>query len=680
MLLYSATVFLSAFLLFLVQPVISKQILPWFGGSASVWTTCLVFFQTALLMGYLYADACVRWLAPRRQALLHTVLLAGSLAILPVIPGAHWRPNGANEPSWLILGLLAVSIGLPYVLLSATSPLVQAWLARSRPSANPYRLFALSNVASMLALVGYPLLLEPWSPTRIQALGWSVGYALFAPLCIAAAWMSLGGEWRAASAAVRGAVGHAAPALRASPPPTLARQVLWCALAATASTLLLAVTNQVTRNIAAAPLLWIAPLAAYLLTFILVFDSSGWYRPRLNLPLAAAGIVLMAAPLPAIASTHALALEVGAYLLGLFVTCMFAHGELARLQPSPRYLTRYYLMISLGGASGAALVGIAAPLLLPGYFELPITLTMCGLLLYWQVRTRGVAARAGAVVAVLAAAFCGSVTISSTLAHPIAATRNFYGVLSVIDRESGTNQRQRMLTDGTTLHGTQLLSPGRSAYPTAYYTPASGIGRLLTALRRRSDPLHVGIIGLGAGTLAAYGRQGDSYRFYEINPAVIRIANEEFSFLRDSAAETHTALGDARLMLERESPRDFDVLAVDAFSSDAIPVHLLTYEAVALYRRHIRPDGAIAIHVSNRFLDLTSVVARLAVEHRLRWIAVGDPGRSGVLAQPSVWVLLSASRETLETPELTGAALPASAVRRSSLWTDDFNNLVQALK
>ena len=680
MFLYTATIFLSAFLLFLVQPVVSKQILPWFGGSAAVWTTCLVFFQTALLAGYVYADVCVRRLAPRRLVMLQTVLLVASLAILPIVPDAHWKPAGDENPSWLILGLLAASIGLPYFLLSTTSPLVQTWLARANPGANPYRLFALSNLASMLALLGYPFLLEPWSPTRVQALGWSAGYALFVGLCVATAWTSLRGAKTPDLEVVGQREPGDTPDIDDAERPTLARQLLWCTLAATGSILLLAVTNQVTRNVAAVPLLWIAPLAIYLLSFILVFDAAGWYRRGLMLPLAAAGLVLMALPLQSIGVAHELAFEIGIFLAGLFVACMFAHGELARLKPAPRYLTRFYLMISLGGAAGSALVGIAAPLVLPAYFELPGGLILCALLLYWQVRTQTIAYRALAVATILVTVFCATMAVGSFFADTVTVARNFYGVLRVRQFGDDAEDRYRTLVDGTTLHGAQFLSPALRRRSTAYFTPTSGIGRLLTALNQKAAPLRVGVIGLGAGTLAAYGRRGDTYRFYEINPDVIRVADRDFTFLKDSPAAIETALGDARLTLEQEAPQQFDVLAVDAFSSDAIPVHLMTFEALALYRKHVRPGGTIAFHVSNRFLDLTPVVEALAVAHQLRSIAILDTGNEGLQARPSNWVLLADTPGALDDPDFAHAAQPVRARHSDRLWTDDFNNLVQVLK
>jgi SAM-dependent methyltransferase len=679
MLLHAATIFVSAFLLFLVQPVMAKQILPWFGGSAAVWTTCLVFFQTALLAGYAYSDIAVRRLAPRVQIKLHTALLLASLAVLPIVPAMHWKPTGAENPSWLILGMLAATIGLPYFLLSTTSPLVQAWFAAARPGVSPYRLFALSNLASMLALVGYPFLLEPWSPTRSQALGWSAGYALFAGLCAAAGWSSLKRPPGEEIVAAGGEAGPGPDASRDEPPPAATRQALWCALAATGSMLLLAVSNHITQNIAAVPLLWIAPLAIYLLTFILCFDGRGWYRREIFLAMLAAALGVMAWTLADPKLTHDLAIQIGVFCGGLFLACMFCHGELVGLKPAPRYLTRFYLMIALGGALGSALVGLVAPLVLPAYFELAGGLVVAALLLLWQVRRAHVVFSALAVGALLVTIGCTIWSIREFYDNTIAATRNFYGVLRVQEFGNSDSSQRRSLIHGTILHGTQYLAPEFRRQPTTYYGSMAGIGRVLELLNPSLTPLKVGVIGLGTGTLAVYGAKDDVYRFYEINPAVLAIAQRDFTFLQDSDATIELALGDARLTLEREPKQAFDVLVIDAFSSDAIPVHLITSEALAIYRRHMKPGGIIAFHVTNRFLNLIPVVEALAHAHDMHVIHIADDGEDSLTSR-SDWVLLSDSRELFDRPELAEAATEIVPRRDWRLWTDDFNNLVQVLK
>jgi hypothetical protein len=667
--LFALTIFASAFLLFLVQPIIAKQILPWFGGSAAVWTTCLVFFQTALLSGYAYADVVVRRLSLRRQTLVHGALLVASVLALPIIPGAFWKPVGGENPAALILGLLAVTLGLPYFLLSTTSPLLQAWFARRYPSRNPYRLFALSNLASLLALVAYPFAIEPWIPTRMQALAWSAGYGLFVALCIAAAWRNL---------RIDDATVDTRQALADERAPTFARHLLWCGLAATGSVLLLSVTNHITQNIAAVPLLWIAPLTIYLLTFILAFERSRWYPRELWLPVTAAALGVMAWCLADSRLTHQLELQIAVFSIGLFIVCMFCHGELARLKPEPRYLTRFYLMVSLGGALGAALVGIIAPLVLPAHFELGLGLIAGAALLIWQTRRDARVFGVLGAMAGVATIGCAIWAVEEFYDTTIVTARNFYGVLRV--QETGSDvSRHRSLVHGTIMHGLQYLAPNFRRQATSYYTTSSGIGRLLETLHPRREPLRVGVIGLGTGTLSAYGTRGDLYRFYDINPAVITIAKRDFTYLAESEAHIETPLGDARLTLEREPPAELDLLAIDAFSSDAIPVHLITSEALGLYAKHIKPDGVIAFHVTNRFLDLVPVVEALARAHGMEAVWIHDEG-DDALASRSDWVLVSNNRELLARPRIADAATPIESRPEWRLWTDDFNNLFQVLR
>ncbi len=674
--LYAATTFFSAFLLFLVQPIMAKQILPWFGGSAAVWTTCLVFFQTTLLLGYAYSDAVARRLSPRGQVGLHGTLLALSCALLPIVPGAQWKPLGGENPSLLILGLLAATIGLPYFLLSTTSPLVQAWFARIYPGRSPYRLFALSNLASMLALLGYPFALEPWVPTRLQSYGWSAAYVAFALLAAASGWFSIREPREAASVVAPEAVPDG-DGLESAP--AAGRQVLWMALAATGSFLLLAVSNHITQNIASIPLLWIAPLSIYLLTFILCFDSTRWYRQATFRAMLAAGIGAMGWTLADSDLTHQLALQIGVFCAGLFLACMFCHGELARLKPAPRYLTRFYLMVSLGGAIGAVLVGIVGPLVLPAYFELAFGLIALSALLAWQVRRAHLVFTVLSVAALLFSVGAAGWSIRSFYENTVLATRNFYGVLRVQEWSAGTANYHRSLIHGTILHGTQYPGPELERQPTTYYTATSGIGRAIESLHPSVRPLRVGIIGLGAGTIAAWGSTGDVYRFYDINPAVIGIAKRDFTFLSRSEATIEIALGDARLSLEREKPENFDVLAIDAFSSDAIPVHLITSEALAVYRRHVRPGGIIAFHVTNRYLELAPVVQQLADAQGLNAVLIADDGEEP-MGSRSDWVLLSDSEDALEAKEIDEVAQTIEARPGWRLWTDDFNNIVQVLK
>lgn len=671
--LFAVTIFASAFLLFLVQPIIAKQILPWFGGSASVWATCLVFFQTTLLLGYAYADFTVRRLGPRAQVRLHVALLIASLVMLPIVPSASWKPVGTENPIFLILGLLAATIGLPYFLLSTTSPLLQAWFSRRFPGRNPYRLFALSNLASLIALLGYPFVLEPWTATREQAWGWSAGYVVFVVLAAAAAFASL----RVPVAAL--VTASDAVIESDEPPPALARQLLWCTLAATGSLLLLAVSNHIVQNVASVPLLWIAPLTIYLLTFILCFDSSGWYRRHLIMAAVSAALGVMAWSLADSKVTHDMTIQLGVFGAGLFLACMFCHGELVRLKPGPRYLTRFYLMVSLGGAVGAAVVGILAPMTLPADFELPGVLVLCAALLLWQSRRDPLGYPVLAIAAIITTVACAIWGIVEFYDSTIVASRNFYGVLRVQETGDEVNGQRRQLIHGSIMHGKQYLRSDLRREPTSYYSANSGIGRLIEGLHPSLAPIKVGVIGLGAGTIAAYGSKGDVYRFYDINPGVISIARRDFTYLSDSDAAIQIALGDARLSLEREPPENFDVLAIDAFSSDAIPVHLITKEAMQVYLRHMKPDGVIAFHVTNRYLDLVPVVEGIAHELGLATLWIDDDGNLQ-LANSSSWVLVARDPARLADPKLKEAGTEIAARRDWRVWTDDFNNLLQVLK
>ncbi len=379
--------------------------------------------------------------------------------------------------------------------------------------------------------------------------------------------------------------------------------------------LLLAVSNHITQNVASVPLLWIVPLSLYLLTFILCFDSTGWYKRDVLLAMLAATLGVMGWTYADPNMTHELAIQVGVFCIGLFIACMFCHGELVRLKPAPAYLTRFYLMISLGGALGSAIVGILAPLVLPADFELGGALVVCALLLLWQVRREPAVYGVLALVSLFVTIGTGVWAVYEFYQSAIVVSRNFYGVLRVQEVGADPDHR-RQLIHGNIMHGKQYLAPDFKAEPTSYYTRSSGIGRLIESLHPRKDPIKVGIIGLGTGTIAAYGSKGDTYRFYDINPGVIEIAQRDFSFLKDSDATIELPLGDARLKLEREAPQGFDVLAIDAFSSDAIPVHLITREAVEVYLKHMKPDGVIAFHVTNRYLDLVPVVEGIANDAR----------------------------------------------------------------
>jgi spermidine synthase len=675
---YAATIFLSAFLLFLVQPIIAKQILPWFGGASSVWTTCLVFFQSALLAGYAYADATTR-LGARRQTILHAALLLISLATLPILAAEGWKPHGDEAPIGRILLLLSVTIGLPYFLLSTTTPLLQSWYWRRFRSVVPYRLFALSNFASLLALLGFPVLAEPWFDLTQLGHAWSALYAAFVALCLYTAWRSLqaSGEGEGTAPSTAAAATHAAKAA----PPSAARQALWLALSAMGSVMLLAVTNHVTQNIASVPFLWVVPLSLYLLTFILCFDHPRWYLRWL---FFGAALLLVPAMAWQIASLD-LHSAVPLYFAGLFVACMVCHGELARAKPAPEYLTRFYLMLSLGGAAGAVLVALVAPNVLSGYFELNIVLVLLALLLAAQL------AGAARWVALLAAVVTGWFAVSAAVEYGAGKRvmeRDFYGVVRTHDREvSGVNYRAML--HGAIMHGGQLLDPQYRGQPADYFGPTSGYGRLFAALNEtRPGPRKVGIIGLGAGVVAAYGRAGDTMTFYEISPKVIEIERREFSFLRDSKAANEVILGDGRLSLEKElkspGPRGYDVLGIDAFAGDSVPMHLVTREAMALYVRHLAPDGVIVFQATNRYIELAPVIRRLAAEQGMEAVLISDWPDSqegvGYWMSATDQVLVTRNSKLLQHPRILEASERIAERFELPTFTDARHNLFRILK
>jgi hypothetical protein len=828
MFLYALTILVSAFLLFQVQPVIAKIILPWFGGSAAVWTTCMLFFQMVLLLGYLYSHAVIRYLRPRTQAIVHCTVLLLSAIALPIYPNLSWKPTGGEEPTLRILALLAVTVGLPYFMLATTGPLIQAWYARRFKGAMPYRLYALSNAGSMGALISYPFLFEPAFGTRLQSTMWSWGYGVFIALCAYTAYRSAEGSVAAID------THDSEPATR----PDLRTYSLWLLLPATASVLLLAITNHLSANVAAIPFLWVLPLSIYLLTFILCFEGEGWYKRNPYLQVLAVGLGSMAFAM-GIDSTGSVPIVVMVPLLsiGLYTCCMVCHGELVRLKPDARYLTHFYLMISAGGALGGLLVGFIAPHFFNSFYELPIGLAACGVMTLVALRPSGAepspepenlesslppartkpmtiqlplliagAAVVGltklailiwpkffvspylmpgalivgavfialaflpevdwtwlrgllkpssllAAVAVMAIAGYGWQTlhltplvewvsgkfpdgwftedqirssltvgafvlagfIAAMLAHVAQArriaswmamtaelvvlvlvaylanevrqtssgyrviVRNFYGGLRVRDSGPPTElSATRTLTHGTINHGEQYLNPARRRLATTYYGPNTGVG-IAVREKQKTGAIRIGVIGLGTGTVASYGRLGDYIRYYEINPLVLNLARTEFFFLPECKAVLEVAMGDARLSLERESPENFDVLAVDAFSSDSIPVHLLTKEAMDLYFRHLKPDGLLAVHISNRYLDLQPVLqGEVAASGKIaRVVDTEDDETQDVFG--ATWVLITNPATGFTQEELSSSA-PLESKRTVRLWTDDYSNLFKILK
>ena len=684
MLLFASTILLSAFLLFLVQPIIAKQILPWFGGTSAVWTTCLVFFQVLLLAGYAYSHLITSHLAPRQQARLHIALLLASLLFLPIIPDASLKPTGDTDAAFRILVLLTLTIGLPYFLLSTTGPLLQKWVAPRFPEKSVYRLFALSNFGSLIGLLAFPFVIEPFTTSRNQSLVWSAAYAAFVATCGISAWRA--GRSADATSDVRASAASAvAPAdALASTPPGARDYAMWLAFSSLGSVLLLASTSHITQNIASVPFLWVLPLSLYLLTFVLAFEGRrgrGWYERWMTFPTLLA-VVAMAAGLSAGRGVLDVSLAVPLYALGMFLAVFFCNGELALRKPAPRYLTQFYLTLSFGGALGGLFVGLVAPRLFPTTYELPLALmalAAVALVVVWNNKFL----IGPALIASLATAWYGAEYFTFLRDDVIYMHRNFYGTLRVREQGSGDHQVRRLL-HGVILHGEQsTIAPDRLE-PGTYYARTSGAGRAIEA-KQSAGPVRLGVVGLGVGTLSAYGRAGDTVRFYELDPDVLTLAKSHFSYLTSSPSTLEFVMGDARLSMERElarsAPQRYDVLAIDAFSSDSIPVHLITREAIALFMQHVAPDGILAIHISNRFLDLKPVLANIAqAEGLAARLVVDSPATdNGGSASLTDWVLIARSAAPFEHQKLA-VAEPLEPNPAGSLWTDQFNNLIDVLK
>ncbi len=707
---YFLAIFFSAFLLFQIEPLIAKVILPWFGGSAAVWIVCLLFFQVVLLLGYLYAHFLTRFVPLQAQRWVHAAIVLSSIVALPILPSASRMPAGPDEPVRHILVLLSVTVGLPYFLLASTSPLLQAWYARAQPGAAPYRLYALSNVGSMLALLSYPVAIEPFFSTYHQAKAWSFAFACAAILCAAVGF-----------GAIQETVNGALDADESAPIPGWKTQALWVAPAACGSVLLLAITNHISQNVAAVPFLWIVPLGLYLLSFILCFDTSGWYHRGLF--LRALGVLLggMAYALSPSFESLPIKILIPLFCAGLFACCMFCHGELERLKPAPAHLTRFYLSIATGGAIGAVFVALVAPKIFSGYYELHIGLAACAILVLavhahdpesefrrtrWQPSWLVLI---GLVIALVANLFT---TARDEMKESSLSERNFYGVLRIIGGEvpkvavvkNETAQplhddaRYRRLMNGTIDHGLQFYAWNKRRRATSYYGPNSGIAVALREARQpiallnadargsltfrpgRGGELRAGFIGLGAGTVATYGQPGDNFTFYEINPLDVKIAKTQFTYLRESEAAINIVMGDARLSLERQAPQNFDVLAVDAFSGDSIPVHLLTRQAFELYFRHLKPDGILAVHISNKYLNLEPVVSAAATALHKEAVMVdnADDHENGVYA--ATWILLGEHDALTGARRIEQAGTVLAPAGAKYLWTDDYSSLLRILK
>ncbi len=660
----------------------------------------MLFFQVLLIGGYAYAY----WLTgkARYKKIIHLVLLGISLAILiilgfiwesPINPGESFRPITPDFPVWKIMELLIISVGLPFFLLSTNSPLMQAWFNRKYPLRSPYKLYAISNAGSMIALLSYPVLVEPYITLQLQGRLWSFSYVFFLLLVCYGAVKIMRGKFDSGK-------NQTSTSSEPQVKPDKKSKVFWVFLSACASILLLATTNQITQELSVIPLLWILPLAVYLLSFILAFSSERWYPQQIYL------ILLFLVPLLfgmvwLFSQTawfgFGILGQLIIYLLILFLCCMVCHGELYRLRPHPEYLTSFYIMVAVGGAGGGIFVTFVAPYIFNGYWELPLGLVLnCLLMLIvmiiykpaWRTRQRLMLNYMFVIGALILSSIIAYKYIDIYSEDNLGSWRNFYGVVVVreLDKMDWPSPGY-VLIHGVTIHGFQLKGKEQGKLATSYYGEQSGIGLAILNHPNHGKGMKVGVCGLGIGILATYGQSGDEYRFYEINPAVTQLAQDEndyFTYLEDSQAKIEVISGDARISLEQElaagDKQDYDILVLDTFSSGSIPVHLLTLEALEIYLKHLKTDGILAINISNKHLDFIPVVWTLADHFDLSRLHIKDPG-NGTTTMPSDWVLLSADPGVLDLPAiLSRSAQMKDYNTEIRLWTDNYSNLFQIMK
>ena len=687
-LLFAFEIFAASLLLFQVEPLIGKFILPWFGGGPSVWTSCMLFFQIMLLLGYAYAHLSLHRLSPPHQVLIHVLMLMAAASLLPIAPPADWKPDDSMHPTLLILSVLLGSVGLPYFVLAANGPLMQAWFIRLFPGKSPYPLYALSNLGSLLALMTYPFVVEPYFSLKQQTFGWTLGFMV---MVFSALWLALTFRKRALrkNLAKTPRADRSEQRLLSEHLPKPLLWTLWLLLPAASSTLLLATTNQLCQDVTSVPFLWLLPLSLFLLTYILCFAKQSAYSRALFNPLLILSLFGVITVLYGGPKVNLLA-QVITYSMGLFCCCMSCHGELYRLRPQPNHLTAYYLAAAVGGALGGLFVAIIAPLIFSLYFEFHIALLASSALPLIAMAQDPTAFK-GAPYPKLIRAACllGLVILAGRLYYQSeqvstgkrVVTRNFYGVLRVEDRSTDDRgMARRILRHGAIDHGFQFLSPEKKDWPTAYYGHESGVGLAFSELTSKG-PRHIGLVGLGIGTLLHYGRPTDTFRIYEIDSTVVALARDQFTYLNETPAKKDIIVADARLKLDREPSQQFDLLILDAFCGDAIPLHLLTIEAMEIYRRHLKPEGILAINISNHHLDLAPVIQGLAMNQQLySRIIHSKPSPDGMTLYGADWALLMAQSPLNGFRALDKFSLDLIEPTRSVLWTDDFSNLFRVLK
>jgi hypothetical protein len=687
---YFISVFISAFLIFQIQPIISKIILPWFGGGASVWTTCMLFFQFFLLIGYLYAYILTKILIVRHQIVVHLVFLLCGLFLLPYNISDIQSTLSGGPPTWAVLKVLFMGLGFPYLILSANTPLLQHWFTRETNSANPYRLYAISNIGSFLALVSYPVLIEPFMTLDWQVKLWSSIYYLFVLLVACIFFIVVKHNKNS----------HFIPEHINNPKVGSFRLILWFMLSALGVVLLVSTTNALTQNVPPVPFLWLAPLAIYLLTYVVTFSNLGIYVRYLWLPFFML-LAFVALLIYFIGGQFDIITQLLIYLLILLCGCMICHGELNSLKPKQGNTTLFYLILSGGGVFGSFLVSFVAKSVFDEFLEFPLAifsvliLATASLLLNKQyllaeakpnladvVNNRHLSIlAAGSAVVSLVWLLAFSNLNNQFQQYDIAKARNFYGILTVKDIAEG-NVNERRLIDGTTSHGSQSLPLSKSAVPLSYYRPGTGVQLVIEQLSS-DNKLQVGIIGLGVGALAAYGQPGDDYTFYEINPLVSDFAHKYFSYLDSSKAEVEVKLGDARVSLQHEldlgQNNVFDLLIIDAFSGDLIPTHLMTHEAFLLYQQHNKTQGVMALHISTRHLSLLPVIIQHSITLDMQVMLFETPGNGN--EHDAQWVVLTNNSRIIQSPNLIYRQSVISKEQyKKVLWTDDYSSLLPILK
>ncbi len=704
------SILLSAFLVFQIQPVFSKMILPWFGGSPAVWTACLMFFQLTLLAGYAYAFSVNRLLPLKGQAIVHLALIIASLLYLPIIPADSAKPTDGAFPILRILWVLISTIGLPYFLLSSTAPLFQAWYAAKLPGRVPYRLYALSNVGSLVALLSFPFIIEPMMSSTLQAYAWSAGFitfGVFTGLMTIVILRTNNDPLISLPEAILTANAETADAKV-----TLKNWLVWLSLAAIGSFTLLAISNHLSQELTVSPLMWVLPLSLYLITFIINFDRPQWYNRRAWAIASLVGIFAFASvknekltqrfdilfnslglELSLVDYKHDVIVQSSFALASLFFICMIAHGELVRNKPAANRLTSFYMAMATGGALGGMTVALLCPNLFTTFFETPLTLILGLALTLWVIGQTGfhkkLPSSTGTKIACVAIGLYLSVIIlkcewSGVNEDTFAKYRNFYGTLRVDIENIGDSDLQGYgLYHGNTFHGFQFTNPEMSTNPTTYYAHSSGLGAAFKHLHQNNESLRVGIVGLGTGTTAIYSRENDYFHFYEINPLVIKIAENTFSYLGSSKGKVKTTLADARIAMEREENQKYNLIVLDAFSGDGIPAHLLTTEAFDVYKKHLSPNGIVAVHISNRYLNLFPVVAGTAGHHNLEMVYIEylQDDDSGMEEASSDWILLTNNQEFIGDEEVQELSQdPRNYYQSPIKWTDQYSNLIEVMK